>query len=125
LKLGKNEYDPMKIAFRFLPYLYLVLAMLALVSLVLVIMSIVALFQEHVHHTPNQRELAALVALLFIAIGLSSVYLLNAIFLLKRVNRKASIVLSLMSCIGFPLGTILGTISLLVLTRDEIKNEYV
>ena len=73
---------------------------------------------------PNPRELLTLVVFLFIAIGLSSVYLLNAIFLLKRVKRKASIILSIMSCIGFPLGTILGTISLLVLTRDEIKNEY-
>ena len=115
----------MKIAFRFLPYFYLVLATLALVSLVLVIVSTIALFQEHVPHAPNPRELVALVTLLFIAIGLSSVYLLNAIFLLKRVKRKASIILSLISCIGFPLGTILGTISLLVLTRDEIKNEYV
>ena len=115
----------MKTAFRFLPYLYMVLAMLTLVSLVLVIMSMIALFQEQVHQAPNPRELLTLVVLLFIAIGLSSVYLLNAIFLLRRVKRKASIILSIMSCIGFPLGTILGTISLLVLTRDEIKNEYV
>ena len=114
----------MKIAFRLLPYLYLVLAILTLVSLVLVTLSMIALFQEHVHQAPNPRELLTLVVLLFIAIGLSSVYLLNAIFLLRRVKRKASIILSIMSCIGFPLGTILGTISLLVLTRDEIKNEY-
>ena len=50
--------------------------------------------------------------------------LLNAIFLLRRVKRKASIILSLISCIGFPFGTILGTLSLFVLTRSEIKNEY-
>jgi hypothetical protein len=114
----------MKIAFRFLPYLYLVLAMLALVSLVLVLVSMISLFREHVPQALNPRELVTLVVFLFIAIGLSSVYLLNAIFLLRKVKRKASIILSIMSCIGFPLGTILGTISLLVLTRDQIKNEY-
>jgi hypothetical protein len=114
----------MKIVFRFLPYLYLVLAMLALVSLVLVIMSMIASFQEHVHQAPNPRELLTLIVLLFIAIGLSTVYLLNAIFLLKRIKRKASIILSITSCIGFPLGTIIGAISLFVLTRKEIKGEY-
>jgi hypothetical protein len=114
----------MKIAFRFLPYLYLVLAMLTLVSLVLVIMSMISLFREHVHQAPNPRELVTLVVFLFIAVGLSSVYLLNAIFLLKRVKRKASIILSLISCIGFPFGTIIGAISLFVLTRNETKGEY-
>jgi hypothetical protein len=98
--------------------------MLVLVSLVLVLMSMRALFQENVHQTPDPHQLATLIVLLLIAIGLSTVYILNAIFLLRKAKRKASIILSLISCTGFPLGTILGAISLFVLTRDEIKSEY-
>ena len=106
----------MKIAFRLLPYFYLLLAALVLVSLLLVL--------KAAHQAPNARELATLIVFLLIAVVLSTVYLLNAIFLLRRVNRKASIILSLISCLGFPFGTILGTLSLFVLTRNEIKNEY-
>jgi hypothetical protein len=114
----------MKITFRLLPYFYLLLATLVLVSLVLVLMSMISLFEEAAHQATNSRELATLIVFLFIAVVLSTVYVLNAIFLLRRVKRKASIILSLISCIGFPFGTILGTLSLFVLTRNEIKNEY-
>ena len=114
----------MRTVFRLLPYLYLLLAMLVLVSLVFVLMSMSALFQENVHQKPNPRQLATLIVLLLIAIGLSTVYILNAIFLLKKAKRKASIILAVISCIGFPLGTILGVVSLFVLTRNEIKGEY-
>ena len=117
-------YDPVKIAFRLLPYFYLLLAALVLVSLVLVLMNMISLFEEAAHQAPNSRELATLIVFLFIAVVLSTVYALNAIFLLRRVKRKASIILSLISCIGFPFGTILGTLSVFVLTRSEIKNEY-
>ena len=114
----------MKIAFRLLPYSYLLLAMLVLVSLVLVLLRMISLFEEAAHQAPNSREVATLIVFLCIAFFLSTVYILNAIFLLRRVKRKSSIVLSLISCIGFPFGTILGTVSLFVLTRREIKNEY-
>jgi hypothetical protein len=107
---------PVKTAFRLLPYFYLLLAALVLVSLVLVL--------KAAHQAPNPRELATLIVFLLIAVVLSTVYLLNAIFLLRRVKRRASIILSLISCLGFPFGTILGTLSLFVLTRNEIKNEY-
>jgi hypothetical protein len=114
----------MKIAFRLLPYLYLLLAALVLVSLALVLMSIGALYQENAHQPPNPRDLATRIVLVLIALGLSTVYVLNAISLLKKTKRKTSIILSLISCIGFPFGTILGAISLFVLTRDTIKNEF-
>jgi MFS family permease len=114
----------MKVAFRLLPYFYLLLAALVLVSLVLVVMSIGALYRENVHQPPNPHDVATRIVLLLIAMGLATVYILNAIFLLRKARRKTSIILSLISCIGFPLGTILGAISLFVLTRNTIKNEF-
>jgi hypothetical protein len=114
----------MKIVFRLLPYFYLLLAALVLVSLVLVLMSIGALYRENVHQPPNPHDLATRIVLLLIAIGLSTIYILNAISLLRKAKRKTSIILSLISCIGFPFGTILGAVSLFLLTRNTIKNEF-
>lgn len=114
----------MKIAFRLLPYIYLILAGLVLLSTVSVLMGMNALFQESAQQTPNQRQIVQLIILLLIALGLGTVYTFNAIFLLRKVNRKASLILSIISFIGFPLGTIVGILSLIVLTRKEIKSEY-
>ncbi len=114
----------MKIAFRLLPYLYLLLAALVLLSVIAVLLSIETVLDEPAQQLSKSRQLVALSVLLFIGGGLLIAYILNAIFLLRKINRKASIVLSLISCLGFPLGTIIGVVSLLVLTRAEIKAEY-
>jgi ABC-type Fe3+ transport system permease subunit len=116
--------DALKLAFRLLPYLYLFLALLVLISLVSVVIGIVTLLQESTHHAQDWRELATLMVLVVIAIVLAGIYIFNAMFLLKRTKRRTCIVLSLASCIGFPFGTILGAISLFLLTRREIKSEY-
>jgi hypothetical protein len=114
----------MKVAFRLLPYFYLLLAAFVFLALVSVLLSIHALLQENVQPIARQRELAAMILLLLIGAGLLAVYVANAIFLLKRINRKTSLILSLLSCIGFPFGTILGAVSLFLLTRNEIRAEY-
>jgi hypothetical protein len=113
-----------KVAFRLLPYFYFLLAAFVFLALVSVLLSIQALFQENVHPITRERELAAMILLFLIGAGLLAVYVVNALFLLKRIKRKTSLILSLVSCIGFPFGTILGTISLFLLTRSEIKAEY-
>jgi hypothetical protein len=113
-----------RIAFRLLPYFYLLLGALVFVSVILVLISMGSLIQENAHQTRRPHELAALMILTLIGAGLLIVYLVNAIFLLKRIKRKASLFLSLISCIAFPLGTIVGILSLFVLTRDEIKGQY-
>jgi hypothetical protein len=113
-----------KIAFRLLPYAYLILAVLVCLSLVSVLIGMNALFQESGQLTPNQRQIIQLIFLLLIALGLGTVYAFNAVFLFRKVNRKASLILSVISCLGFPLGTIVGILSLIILTRREIKDEY-
>jgi hypothetical protein len=113
-----------KIAFKLLPYIYLILAALVLLSIVSLLMGLNALLQEGAQQTAHQRQIFALIILLLIALALGTVYTFNGIFLLRKVNRKASLILSLISCIGFPLGTIVGIASLIVLTRREIKDEY-
>lgn len=98
--------------------------MLVLVSLVLVVMGMITKLQDPVHRAQDPRQVGTLVVLLVIGIGLSVVYSFNAVLLLRKAKRKTSIILSLISCLGFPFGTILGAISLFVLTRKKIKNEY-
>jgi hypothetical protein len=87
-------------------------------------MNMNVLLQEPLDSRLRSRQLVSLTVLLLIGAGLSIVYVLNAVFLLKRIKRKASLILSLLSCIGFPLGTIIGAISLFLLSREEIKEEY-
>lgn len=113
-----------KLAFRLLPYIYLILAALVLMSIVSILIGMNAAIQESAPQTPNSRQVAPLIILLLIALGLGTIYAVNAVFLLRKVHRKASLILSIISCIGFPLGTIIGVLSLIVLTRKEIKNEY-
>ena len=114
----------MKLAFRLLPYIYLILAGLVLMSIVSVLIGMNAAIQESAQQTPNSRQVVPLIILLLIALGLGTIYAVNAVFLLRKVHRKASLILSIISCIGFPLGTIIGVLSLIVLTRKEIKDEY-
>jgi hypothetical protein len=116
--------NPVKLAFRLLPYLYLFLALLVSISLISVVIGIVTLLQESTLSAQDRRELATLTVLVVIAVVLAGIYIFNAIFLLKRAKRKTCIVLSLAACIGFPFGTVLGAVSVFLLTRREIKSEY-
>jgi hypothetical protein len=113
-----------KIAFRLLPYIYLILAGLVLLSIVSLLFGMNAAIQESAPQTPNSRQIAPLIILLLIALGLGTIYAVNGVLLLRKVHRKASLILSIIACIGFPLGTIIGVLSLIVLTREEIKDEY-
>ena len=114
----------LKLAFRLLPYIYLILAALVLMSIASILIGMNAAIQESAQQTPNPRQIVPLIILLLIALGLGTIYAVNAVFLLRKVHRKASLILSIISCIGFPLGTIIGVLTLIVLTRKEIKDEY-
>jgi hypothetical protein len=102
----------------------LILAGLVLLSIVSLLFGMNAAIQESAPQTPNSRQIAPLIILLLIALGLGTIYAVNGVLLLRKVHRKASLILSIIACIGFPLGTIIGVLSLIVLTREEIKDEY-
>jgi hypothetical protein len=59
------------------------------------------------------------IALIFITI-----FLCLAFFLSARRCRRASLVLAGISCIGIPIGTILGGLTLYALTRPKVSSEF-
>jgi len=44
--------------------------------------------------------------------------------MLSAIHRRASLVLAGISCIGIPIGTILGGLTLDALTRPELSSEF-
>ena len=65
-----------------------------------------------------------------ILFGIISVVCILLVFLLsfylfKRIKRTICLVLSAIFLIGFPVGTILGIASIFVLTRSEVKEQFI
>ena len=59
-----------------------------------------------------------------IAVVVAAMMCSLAYFLIKRRCRKTALVFAAISCIGIPVGTILGVLTLFTLTRAEIKDEF-
>jgi zinc transporter ZupT len=63
----------------------------------------------------------------FVILGSLSVSVTAALSYLLAVarHRKAALILAVISCIGFPVGTILGVVTLFALTRPDVTSEFV
>ena len=59
-----------------------------------------------------------------IAVSCIVMFLCLAYFLSGRRRRRAALVLAGISCIGIPVGTILGGLTIYALTRPEIRAEF-
>jgi len=60
-----------------------------------------------------------------VVIGSASVLnLLSGLFLRQRRNRTFSIVVGALNCLQVPFGTVLGVFTLLVLSRDSVRQKY-
>jgi hypothetical protein len=58
------------------------------------------------------------------ALTFISIFPCLAFFLSARRRRRAALVLAGISCIGIPVGTILGGLTIYALTRPEISSEF-
>jgi hypothetical protein len=61
---------------------------------------------------------------LFISVAFISMFICLAFFLSTRRRRRAAMILAGISCLGIPVGTILGGLTLYALTRPEIAAEF-
>ena len=64
-----------------------------------------------------------LVMALFILAG-GVINFLSALYLRKKTNRVFSMVIAGINCMHMPLGTLLGVFTLMVLTRDSVRDAY-
>jgi hypothetical protein len=64
-----------------------------------------------------------LVALIVIAVAFVSMFLSLAHFLANKRCRRVALIFAAISCLGIPLGTLLGGLTIYGLTRTEISAE--
>jgi hypothetical protein len=120
----------MKSAFRILPYLYIAFALIAIFYRSQFISHIyfsthhtgLDLFDFHlIQYSPVTIAFyTAIISILIIALVCGT----NAVFILKRKYRIVSLFLSGLLCLMIPFGTILGIVSIVILTRSEITSQY-
>ena len=65
-----------------------------------------------------------LVAFLIISLGFISMFVCLAFFLSTGRRCRAALIIAAISCIGIPVGTILGGLTIYALTRPEIASEF-
>ena len=114
----------MKAAYRCLPYCYLALALVCGLSVCGALWNLVTAFKTHDEDALTPSELVPLFLFVGFGVAFFIVFIVNAVLLFRRQQRKQSIVLSWITCLAFPFGTPIGAVSVFLLTRDEIRSEY-
>jgi len=87
------------------------------------------LFRVYRAHSAGQMHLSGiqwmpLAITSFFAFALIGICLCLALFLSARSWRRGALVLAWISCISVPIGTILGGLTIYVLTRPEVSSEF-
>ena len=71
-----------------------------------------------------EMQWAALVTFGFVTITLIVMFVVLGWMLAKRRHRRAAMIIAGISCLGIPVGTILGALTLYALTRPEVVTEF-
>ena len=67
---------------------------------------------------------APLASFVLIALVLIAVFVYLGVLLFRRRRRRVALVLAAVSCLGIPVGTLLGGLTIYALTRPEISSEF-
>ena len=100
---------------------------------ILVIVFIVVRLVTGLHLVTENAEMSSIALADYIPLILFGILLVVSVFLIfllsfflfKRIKRVICLILSAFFLIGFPLGTILGIASFFVLTRPEVKEQFI
>ena len=111
---------------KFLPYLSIAYLIYALVVAFFVVRLVLQFYQVYssqvVPLSPGQwLPLATFVVFATIFIGM---FFALAYFLSTRRRRKAVLIMAGITCVGIPVGTILGGLTIYALTRPDIRAEF-
>lgn len=111
---------------RFLPFLsisYLVYALLTAWFVGRILLQV-----YHASSTETMQvssiQWVPLAVLVFISAAFICMFFCLAYFLSTRRRRRAALILAGISCLGIPMGTILGGLTIYALTRPEISSEF-
>jgi hypothetical protein len=70
------------------------------------------------------RSWTPLASFILIALALIAVFVYLGVLLFQRRRRRVALVLAAVSCLGIPVGTLLGGFTIYALTRAEISSEF-
>ena len=106
---------------KFMRFLSVAWAIFALAILLLVARNFIVFVSTAYHGGYHGRAPLPVSILVFLLGGIASVMLtgLPAYFLAVARHRKAALILAAINCIGFPVGTVLGVLTLIALTRAD------
>lgn len=65
-----------------------------------------------------------LASFLVIAVAFIAMFVWLGFLLFRRRRRRAALVMAGISCLGIPIGTLLGGLTIYALTRPEISSEF-
>jgi hypothetical protein len=111
---------------KFLPYLSIAYLIYALVVAFFVGRLLLQFYQTYsIQAVPlSSAQWVPLVTFGVISVAFISMFFALAYFLSTRRRRRVILILAGITCLGIPIGTILGGLTLYALTRPEISSEF-
>jgi hypothetical protein len=111
---------------KYLPYLSIAYLIYALVVAFFVGRLLVQFYQTYsVQAVPlSSAQWVPLVVFVVISVAFISMFFALAYFLSTRRRRRAILIMAGITCVGIPVGTILGGLTIYALTRPEISSEF-
>lgn len=111
---------------KFLPYLSIAYLIYALVVMFFVGRLLFQFYQAYSVQPASLSSAQWVPMAVFIVIATSfiSMFFALAYFLSTRRRRRAILIMAGITCVGIPIGTILGGLTIYALTRPEISSEF-
>ena len=114
---------PIKNILRFLPIAYLIYSLVVLWFVGRTLFQVYQAYSIEAMPAPPMPWLQMTLLAVFSG-AFITMFVLLAIFLSARRHRRAALIIAGISCLGIPVGTILGGLTLYALTRPEIADEF-
>jgi hypothetical protein len=111
---------------KFLPYLSIAYLIYALVVAFFVGRLLLQFYQTYsIQVVPlSSVQWVPLTIFVVISVAFISMFFALAYFLSTRRRRRAILIMAGITCLGIPIGTILGGLTIYALTRPEISSEF-
>ena len=111
---------------KFLPYLSIAYLIYALVVAFFVGRLLLQFYQAYSSQAVplSSAQWMPLATFVVISVAFISMFFAIAYFLSTRRRRRAILIMAGVTCLGIPVGTILGGLTIYALTRPEISSEF-
>lgn len=112
---------------RLIPFLsigYCVYALTVLWFIARLLLRVREVYTSGLDVQESPGSLVPVISITVIAVLLIVVFLAVAYLLIRRRHRRLALIFAGISCLGIPLGTVLGALTVYALTRPEVRSEF-